>query len=214
MRRLEGGERERHLRAMEDATSSPGRTRAASSATRSRPGPTTVKGIKAKMPRWRAARRGGAPMCTSSSGVIRTLARSNPGIAPCRRADPLVHSGDGRKECGRSPGPEPKQGPIFFCALVGWAKALARHFPDGKDSRAPCPRCHDSQLYKNAWARRTMDFVAWESRATAFAHPTIRSEPSLTVLSHNLASSRLVLHLPFTNTSVPLAAVQVTPFIG
>jgi hypothetical protein len=37
---------------------SPGRTRAASSATRSRPGPTTVKGIKAKMPRWRAARRG------------------------------------------------------------------------------------------------------------------------------------------------------------
>src|SRR5262249_37855003 len=38
--------------------SSPGRTRAASSATRSRPGPTTVKGIKAKMPRWRAARRG------------------------------------------------------------------------------------------------------------------------------------------------------------
>jgi hypothetical protein len=37
--------------------SSPGRTRAASSATRSRPGPTTVKGIKAKMPRWRAARR-------------------------------------------------------------------------------------------------------------------------------------------------------------
>src|SRR5215471_7037057 len=33
MRRLEGGERERHLRAMEDATSSPGRTRAASSGT-------------------------------------------------------------------------------------------------------------------------------------------------------------------------------------
>jgi hypothetical protein len=58
MRRLEGGERERHLRAMEDATSSPGRTRVTSSATRSRPGPTTVKGIKAKMPRWRAARRG------------------------------------------------------------------------------------------------------------------------------------------------------------
>src|SRR5215510_2056089 len=33
MRRLEGGERERHLRAMGDATSSPGRTRAASSGT-------------------------------------------------------------------------------------------------------------------------------------------------------------------------------------
>src|SRR5215470_5040049 len=32
-RRLEGGERERHLRAMGDATSSPGRTRAASSGT-------------------------------------------------------------------------------------------------------------------------------------------------------------------------------------
>src|SRR5262245_32996036 len=46
MRRLASGERERHLRAMEDATSSPGRTRAASPATRSRPGPTTVKGIK------------------------------------------------------------------------------------------------------------------------------------------------------------------------
>jgi len=41
----------------------------------SRPGPTTVKGIKAKMPRWRAARRG----CTASapsSGAIRTPARS------------------------------------------------------------------------------------------------------------------------------------------
>src|SRR5215475_4365233 len=58
MRRLAGGERERHLRAMEDATSSPGRTRAASPATTSRPGPTTVKGLKAKMPRWCAARRG------------------------------------------------------------------------------------------------------------------------------------------------------------
>src|SRR5262245_50697741 len=57
-RRLDGGERERHLRAMEDATSSPGRTRAASSGTTTRPGPTTVKGIKAKMLRWRAARRG------------------------------------------------------------------------------------------------------------------------------------------------------------
>src|SRR4029450_10219435 len=37
---------------------SPGRTRAASSGTTTRPGPTTVKGTKAKMPRWRAARRG------------------------------------------------------------------------------------------------------------------------------------------------------------
>jgi hypothetical protein len=57
---------------MGDATSSPGRTRAASPATRSRPGPTTVKGIKAKMPRWRAARRGVHRKCTSPSGVIRT----------------------------------------------------------------------------------------------------------------------------------------------
>src|SRR5207249_8245538 len=92
MRRLEGGDRERHLRAMEDATSSPGRTRAASPAIRSRPGPTTVKGIKAKMPRWRAARRG----CT----VVHheNPARSNPGNAPCRRAIPLDFEGDGREE--------------------------------------------------------------------------------------------------------------------
>jgi hypothetical protein len=48
------GTRERGKRIPE----TPGGTRAASPATRSRPGPTTVKGIKAKMPRWRAARRG------------------------------------------------------------------------------------------------------------------------------------------------------------
>src|SRR5262249_50093384 len=57
-RRSQGGERERHLRAGETQPPTPGGTRAASPATRSRPGPTTVKGIKAKMPRWRAARRG------------------------------------------------------------------------------------------------------------------------------------------------------------
>jgi len=162
-RRLAGGERERHLRAMEDATSSPGRTRVTSSATMSRPGPTTVKGIKAKMPRWRAARRGGAPQCTSSSGVIRTSARSNPGIAPCRRADPLALRDGRREECGRPPGPKPQTGADFLCVdFVGWAKALARHFPDGKDSRAPCPRCHNSQLRKNARARRTTGFDIME----------------------------------------------------
>src|SRR2546430_8317245 len=61
-------------------TPSPGRTRAALSATRSRPGPTTVKGIKAKMPRWRAERRGvhrNAPFVRSNPdnapGAIRAL---------------------------------------------------------------------------------------------------------------------------------------------
>src|SRR5262245_39252521 len=157
MRRLEGGERERHLRAMEDATSSPGRTRAASPATRSRPGPTTVKGTKAKMPRWRAARRGACrftPLRPEQSGQP-TL--SNPGIAPCRRAIPLVCEGDGRKRNAGDPlAQSSEQGPIFFDTMnthgtVGWAKALARPFPDSKDSRAPCPRCHDSQLRKTAW---------------------------------------------------------------
>jgi hypothetical protein len=57
-RRSQGEERERHLRAGETQPPTPGGTRAASPATMSRPGPTTVKGIKAKMPRWRAARRG------------------------------------------------------------------------------------------------------------------------------------------------------------
>ena len=59
MRRLVGGERERHLRAEDLRNLRPravlGQPRRPLS---SRPGPTTVKGIKAKMPRWRAARRG------------------------------------------------------------------------------------------------------------------------------------------------------------
>ena len=59
MRRLEGGERERHLRAKDVRNLRPravlGQPRRALA---TRPGPTTVKGIKAKMPRWRAARRG------------------------------------------------------------------------------------------------------------------------------------------------------------
>ena|SRR5215510_8932833 len=36
-------------------------------------------------------------------------------------------------------------------------KGAGTKFPDGKDSRAPCPRCHNSQLRRNAWARRTRD---------------------------------------------------------
>jgi hypothetical protein len=39
-------------------------------------------------------------------------------------------------------------------------------------SRAPCPRCHDSQLRKNAWARRTTGSPLWTRAASAFAHPT------------------------------------------
>src|SRR5215475_6836746 len=101
MRRLEGGERERHLRAMEDATSSPGRTRAASPATRSRPGPTTVKGTKAKMPRWRAERREVHRKCTSSSGVIRT---NSPGVIRALRLvgapTPSPEGEAKRQECG------------------------------------------------------------------------------------------------------------------
>src|SRR5262249_28365353 len=69
--------------------SSPGGPRAASSATRSRPGPTTVEGIKAKMPRWCAARRGVHRKCTHRPEQSGHPARSNPGTAPCRRADPL-----------------------------------------------------------------------------------------------------------------------------
>src|SRR5262245_310543 len=56
----------------------------------------------------------------------------------------------------------------MVAGAVGWAKALARHFPDSKDSRAPCPRCHNSQLRKTAWARRTIDTVV--SKGTANAH--------------------------------------------
>ena len=66
----------------------PGGTRATSPTTRSRPGPTTVKGIKAKMPRWRAARRG----CTAvhhGPAAGWTSPGREPGTALCRRADPL-----------------------------------------------------------------------------------------------------------------------------
>jgi hypothetical protein len=118
MRRLEGGERERHLRAMEDATSSPGRTRAASSATRSRPGPTTVKGRKAKMPRWRAARRGGVTLHAQGPA---NRARSGSHALPDRSGEiqamrlvgapsPSFARETEEAECGRPPGPEPQTG--------------------------------------------------------------------------------------------------------
>src|SRR5215510_2372252 len=56
--------------------------------------------------------------------------------------------------------------------IVGWAKALARRSTQMKESRAPCPRRHNSQLRKNAWARRTRDFGPRHRTANAFAHPT------------------------------------------
>src|SRR5215475_2645652 len=52
-------------------------------------------------------------------------------------------------------------------------KGAGTKFPDGKDSRAPCPRCHNSQLRKTAWARRTIGSPLWPCGANAFAHPTI-----------------------------------------
>src|SRR5499426_3185856 len=75
-------------------------------------------------------------------------------------------------------------------SLVGWAirafyarlrraMGAGTKFPDGKDSHAPCPRCHNSQLRKNAWARRATGLVMDEGRATAFAHPTILHERAL-----------------------------------
>ena len=57
-------------------------------------------------------------------------------------------------------------------SLVGWAKAVARPSTRMRDSRAPCPRCHNSQLRKTAWARRTRDFGLRHRTANAFAHPT------------------------------------------
>ena len=75
MRRLESGERERHLRAEDVRNLRPravlGQPRRPLS---SRPGPTTVKGIKAKMPRWRAERRGVHRM--------HLIVRSNPDTPP------------------------------------------------------------------------------------------------------------------------------------
>src|SRR6059058_2445138 len=72
--------------------------------------------------------------------------------------------------------------------LVGWAKALAGSSTKIRDSRAPCPRCHNSQLRKNAWARRTRDFGLRHSTASAFAHPT-RPGPACAETNGKLAAS-------------------------
>src|SRR5262249_41239609 len=100
---------------MEDATSSPGRTRVTSPATmepaRSDHG-QRHKGQDAALARRKAR---GVTFHALTSGAIRTTARSNPGIAPCRRADPLVCEGDGRKRNAGAPlAQSRKQGPIFF----------------------------------------------------------------------------------------------------
>src|SRR5215510_395286 len=98
--------------------SSPGRARAASSVTRSRPGPTTVKGLKAKMPRWCAARRGrdvsrpgpGAPGPPGSyalpdrSGEIQTMRL-------VARHPPRFSRETEEKGMRAPPGPEHEQGP-------------------------------------------------------------------------------------------------------
>ena len=114
MRRLEGGERERHLRAMEDATSSPGRTRVTSSGTmdpaRSDHG-QRHKGQDAALARRKAR---GVTFHAHPSGAIRTPARSNPGTAPCRRADPLVCEGDGRNGMQATPWPRAETGADFL----------------------------------------------------------------------------------------------------
>src|SRR5215470_13578399 len=91
---------------MEDATSSPGRTRAASSGTmdpaRSDHG-QTPKGKDAALARRKAR---GVTLHAHRPEQSGQPARSNPGNAPCRRAIPLDVEGDGREKCGRPPGPE------------------------------------------------------------------------------------------------------------
>src|SRR5215475_12824600 len=56
-----------------------------------------------------------------------------------------------------------------FYARLRRAMGAGTIFPDGENSRAPCPRCHNSQLRKNAWARRTRGFDRWKCGANAFA---------------------------------------------
>src|SRR5215470_13864232 len=98
-----------------------------------RPGPTTVKGIKAKMPRWRAARRGVHRKCTHRPEQSGHSARSNPGTAPCRRADPLALRGRKKRGMRATPWPRAETGADILCVdFVGWAKALARYFPTAK----------------------------------------------------------------------------------
>src|SRR5262245_47390155 len=65
------------------------------------------------MPRWRAARRG-AWRLTPNVRSNPDTARSNPGNAPCWRADPLDLEGDGSEEVRATPGPEPQTGADFL----------------------------------------------------------------------------------------------------
>jgi hypothetical protein len=46
-------------------------------------------------------------------------------------------------------------------------------FNTNERPHAPCPRRHNSQLRRIAWARRTTDFGLRHRTANAFAHPTI-----------------------------------------
>src|SRR5262245_10857814 len=94
-RRLVGGERERHLRAMEDATSSPGRTRAASSGTRTRPGHFvniyghffTVSGVESGSTPELDGRERGPSVCVSPRARVegRSRAKHAPGHPYGRR---------------------------------------------------------------------------------------------------------------------------------
>ena len=119
---------------------SPGGTRADSSATRSRPGPTTVKGIKAKMPRWRAERRGvhrNAPFVRSNPdnapGAIRALRLVG---APT----PSPEGGRKKEEVGRIPAPSNRTGAdillpecthlhVTCCLTTEYVNAAAQHSP-------------------------------------------------------------------------------------
>src|SRR5215510_14001226 len=104
MRRLEGGERERHLRAMEDATSSPGRTRAASSGTmdpaRSDHG-QTPKGKDAALARRKArgvTLHAQGPAIRARPGATHSRTDpGQPGSCALWRAIPLACEGDGMR---------------------------------------------------------------------------------------------------------------------
>src|SRR5215467_16236541 len=87
--------------------SSPGGTRAASPTTRSRPGPTTVEGIKAKMPALARREARGAPQCTSSSGAIRTPRPEQSGQCALSARQPPRFGG--KEESGSRANPRAQQ---------------------------------------------------------------------------------------------------------
>src|SRR5215470_953468 len=98
---------------MEDATSSPGRTRAASSGTmdpaRSDHG-QRHKGQDAALARRKAWR------CIAMHLIVRSNPDNPPGVIralrPVGAPTPSFARETEATECGRPPGPEPKQGPI------------------------------------------------------------------------------------------------------